>query len=170
MEIRQLTRLDAEALWKLRLQALDTDPEAYAESATEHRQMTVETLAERLGREGSDEFVYGAFDWSTLVGMAGFYREKGSKRRHRGWVWGVFVLPEHRRRGIGRALVTSLIECARALPGLTAIFLNVRTTRQAARRLYASLGFRSIGVDPQALSVADHTIAEEHMILNLKFL
>lgn len=41
------------------------------------------------------------------------------------------------------------------------------TAQPAARRLYSSLGFRSFGIDPQALHVDGHFLDEEHMYLAL---
>jgi len=94
----------------------------------------VESLAERLRSGGSESFALGAFNRSELVGTAGFYREQRSRRRHKGHVWGVFVAPEHRGKGV-----------ARALPGLQSVVLSVATTQEAARRLYLSSGFRPFG-------------------------
>jgi hypothetical protein len=48
------------------------------------------------------------------------------------------------------------------------VLLTVATTQQAARRLYAGLGFRSIGVEPGALYVNDSYIDEEHMVLDIR--
>ena len=51
------------------------------------------------------------------------------------------VLAEHRRRGIGRALLAAAIDLAREL-GLAGIRLLTRPDNEAARALYESLGFR----------------------------
>lgn len=52
----------------------------------------------------------------------------------------VVVSPAHRGQGIGRALMQSLLDAARALAPIT-LQLTSRPHRQAARALYASLGF-----------------------------
>jgi ribosomal protein S18 acetylase RimI-like enzyme len=61
------------------------------------------------------------------------------------WVMAnVAVFPEQRRRGIGRALILASIEHARK-QGAREIFLQVDQDNEAAKQLYLSLGFRSIG-------------------------
>jgi RimJ/RimL family protein N-acetyltransferase len=165
--IRRLLDTDAAAVWDLRLQALESAPEAFGESAAEHRRKTVDDFAERLRSGGAGSFIVGAFDGGTLVGTAGFYREHPMKRRHRGWIWGVFVAPEWRGKGVAHAMLARLVEDARAIDGLACILLSVSVTQEAARRLYRSLGFRSFGVQPKALCVDGQYYDEDQMILNL---
>lgn len=56
----------------------------------------------------------------------------------------VAVSPEHRREGIGRALVLALCEEA-GQRGAAFLTLEVRPTNEAAVRLYQSLGFAEVG-------------------------
>ena len=165
MEMRRLGERDVEALWKLRLHALESVPEAFGESAEEHRQTSLEAYASRLRDGGDENFVIGAFTGSDLVGMVGFYRELRLKRRHSGGIWGMFVAPNCRVKGVGTALIQEALTRARTIPGLRSVHLSVTANQASARRLYVSAGFRSYGTEPEALMVGDRYIDEEHMIL-----
>ena len=97
--------------------------------------------------------------------MTGFYRDQNLKERHKGHIWGVFVNQSYRGNGIGRALVSAILDRARALPDLSQVQLAVATTRQAARNLYISFGFCGFGIERQALKINGEYIDEEHMVL-----
>jgi ribosomal protein S18 acetylase RimI-like enzyme len=167
IEIRRLHAHDAPALWELRLKALELEPQAFGESVVEHRKTTLAQFAEHLRSSSADNFGMGAFQNSSLCGMARFSREPRLKRQHIGRMQSVFVLPELRGNGVGRALVGRAIEEARKLPGLVCIVLTVAAPQIAARKLYTNLGFRSFGMEQRALRVDGQYVAEEHLILDL---
>lgn len=57
-------------------------------------------------------------------------------RGDRGWIGGVGVVPEWRRRGIGRALMEAVLEVAPPT-----VDLEVLESNEGAKRLYDDLGF-----------------------------
>lgn len=168
MEIRLLTTGDANEWWRLRLESLQGDPEAFSASAEEHMSITLDEVKRRLGAEGSDMFVAGAFEDGLLMGMAGFYREKGLKSRHKGRVWGVYVTPAKRGTGIGRQVLQTVLNRGVNMNGVEQILLSVTATQTAAIGLYRSLGFKSFGTEPRALKIGDRVVDEEYMILRVE--
>jgi len=165
-EIRLLTADDAGEWLRLRIEALQGDPEAFSASLEEYQSLSLEEVKRRLWADGS-AFVVGAFDGGRLEGMAGFYREKGPKSHHKGRVWGVYVTPARRGTGQGKRIMQVLLEGASAIPGVEQVLLSVAASQTAAIGLYRSLGFESFGREPRALKIGDRAIDEEYMILRM---
>ena len=168
MLIRVLTAADASDFRALRIRALREHPEAFGRTPEEVQ--PVAAIAEHFRTDaGSDaDFTLGALDGETLVGMAGCHREPALKQRHVAHVWGVYVVPEQRRTGLGRRLIREVIARARTWPGLEFLWLDVTTVNQGARALYESCGFRSVAVKPRSLKVGDRYYNEELMALDLR--
>ena len=61
------------------------------------------------------------------------------------------VRPDCRRRGIGKALVEALCEALRVEKAVS-LTLEVRASNEAAKALYAALGFTSVGCRPRYYS------------------
>jgi ribosomal protein S18 acetylase RimI-like enzyme len=167
--VRVLTEVDASELYALRLRALQESPEAFGSTYAETVTRGVESYRRRLRQPLTETFMLGAYTPDdTLVGMVVFSRETGDKDRHKGYILSMYVEPESRGRGIGRALVGEAIARARQVPGLVQLQLAVVTSNAAARDLYLSLGFVVYGVEPRALRLGeDQYRDEELMILRL---
>jgi GNAT superfamily N-acetyltransferase len=132
MEVRFLTAEDASSYWKLRLEALELEPDAFTDSPEAHRALSVEDVAARLSSDPENNFIVGAFHGERLKGSAGFYRVKGGKVRHKGHIWGVYISSEARGLGAGKLMLRALLERAQALQGIEKVLLAVGTTQADA--------------------------------------
>jgi ribosomal protein S18 acetylase RimI-like enzyme len=166
MEIRALTAADVDLFREVRLRALREHPDTFGLSADEFARRPISEVASRLANESQhpDSFTLGAFIDERLVGIMGMQRDDGEKHCHNGFVWGVYVVPEARGRGVARAMMVETIERARRVEGLMKLYLAVTTFNTTARALYISLGFEVYGLEPYAMKLADRRIDEELML------
>jgi RimJ/RimL family protein N-acetyltransferase len=166
MKIRALEPDDAPAVIALRREALSTSPLAFGASLDDDRGLSLESMRSSLASVAGFA-VLGAFEGEALVGMAGILRLEKLKSRHRAMIWGMFVTPTARRRGLGSALLGAAIDYARSWPGVVQVQLSVFDTAEDARRLYRRAGFREWGKEPRALQWEGRFVAEHHLVLDL---
>ena len=168
MTIRNLTADDAAAYQALRLRALQESPTAFSSSYTQEAGRSISEIAERVtpAADGS-RCVFGVFAGEQLVGVLTLVRLQGEKLLHCAEFVGMYVAPEFRRRGFGRALVDTALAHARSLPGIRHLRLTVNATNAAARSLYQSTGFDCFGVEPEAICVDGRYYGEEFYTLRL---
>ncbi len=165
MEIRILRPDEADALFALRRQALHDAPLAFAASPEDDRASSPDAVREILNGENGSA-VFGALD-GALLGMIGLYREPKRKMTHKLHLWGMYVRPEGRGRGIARALMQAALAHARTLDGVTQVQISVTEDADAARTLYEELGFRVWGTEPDAIRHGGRGVSEQHMVLTL---
>jgi len=76
---------------------------------------------------------------------------------------GIYVTAAMRGSGVGRSIMSAVLERAARMEGIEQSVLLVATTQVAARGLYESLGFQSFGCERRALKIGERYVDEEHM-------
>jgi ribosomal protein S18 acetylase RimI-like enzyme len=165
MELRILKPSDANNYRYIRLEALQNNPEAFASSYEEEKDEPVEKYIYNF--QSKDSFTIGAFENGNLVGVITLKKESLLKLRHRANIVAMYVNPESRGIGIGKALLTEVIKKANDLDGIEQIYLTVVTTNEAAKRLYYSMGFEVFGTEKKALKWDNKYFDEDHMVIFL---
>jgi len=153
--IRQATEEDGDDLFNLYLEALREHPDAFA---ADHRQTAGDRLiwVRRLRRNLEEETgtICLAADGERIVGMSGVYRRSLARMRHVATIWGMYVRPAWRGRGLGSRLLQANVGWAQQ-NGVRVVRLAVVAGNTAAIRCYAENGFVVYGVEPEALRYGD---------------
>jgi ribosomal protein S18 acetylase RimI-like enzyme len=164
--IRLLTPDDTDAFVRIRREALESEPLAFAASLEDDRGLDADFVRQSLV-ETNNSAVFGAFS-PELVGVVGLYRDGHDKAAHKVHIWGMFVRLAFRKFGIGNALFSTAIRHARGMSRVSQIHLGVSETAEAARHLYERHGFKIWGTEPRALNYQGQFVAEHHMVLMLE--
>src|SRR5262245_4735822 len=167
MLIQPLTESDATRYQPLRLRALREHPEAFAPAFEEEQLLSLETVTKRLQQSSAERYVLGAFEGEELSGLLHFHRWEGLKIRHRASIGGMYVPPEYRGRGIGKALLLEALVRARTLRGLEDLILAVTVGNDRARALYLAVGFRVMMKEPRYLKIGEEYFDIEWMHLSV---
>jgi RimJ/RimL family protein N-acetyltransferase len=145
IQVRRLAGTEGAAYREIRLQALRGNPEAFGSTFEAESIRPLEHFSGRVAQCP----VFGAFRDAEIVGMAGFLGREGAKDAHKGYLWGMYVRADARNAGVGRRLAEAVIDYARQ--HVEVLQLDVVSENEAARRLYASLGFLEYGIERKAL-------------------
>jgi ribosomal protein S18 acetylase RimI-like enzyme len=169
VELRTLTPADAADFHALRLRSLRESPEAFGSSHDEEQHVTLQAVAQRLeaSRTPTARIVLGAWADDVLVGVVGCVQESRAKARHKAVIWGMYVAPEARGQGVGRALLERAVAEARTWPNVARLTLSVVERGEAARALYRSVGFEPYAREADAFRQNGRSDAVEFMSLEL---
>lgn len=111
------------------------------------------------------QYLLGAVDGQgKILGMIGYSGQEQSKLKHKGRLWGLFVLKDHRGRGTATKLVRSVIETAKDILEVEQIQLSVSTSNEASYGLYLRLGFVVWGTELRAMKIGDSYVDEYSMV------
>jgi RimJ/RimL family protein N-acetyltransferase len=166
MHIRRLTPADSLVFQALRLASLRDEPTAFGSSYEEEQAYPLSRFEAWLALK-PDCGPFGAFEDETLAGFVFLGREDKAKLAHKAVILGMYVAPQFRRRGLGRALLSAALSLAASIPKTRQVNLCVNADNTAAVRLYESAGFKAFGREPGALRINDVLHDELHMCLRL---
>lgn len=131
---------DWEAHRDIRLEMLQDAPDAFWFTYAEEAVFEEADWRERI--EGA--WLVQARDTSGVLGSAGLGTHWEPERATVATLFGMYVSPAARGRGVGEALVHAVLEEARRR-GKTEVLLEVASTNEAAAALYERCGFERTG-------------------------
>lgn len=133
---------DWQAYKALRLEALQREPNAFTSTYAASLTRADAWWQNRLANPCS-VMLMARVDGEP-AGIAGLHLASDEGDASGAVVNGMYVRERHRRQGVGRRLVQSLLDLLPEHPEIATVRLWVTATEEPARRLYAALGFRVV--------------------------
>jgi cyclohexyl-isocyanide hydratase len=163
MEVKEIQSIDVAAYKAFLLKGLVEDGANFRISPEDEQDAPFPT------RDAPDSFTLGAYADGRLAGIVSFQREgrDRQKLRHKGLLFRMYVDPQLRGKGVGRALIEALRQRVEKLGDVEQINLTVVSSNPVAKKLYEKFGFVSFAVEKNALKWGGHYYAEEQMVLFL---
>jgi ribosomal protein S18 acetylase RimI-like enzyme len=141
--LEQISVKNAAAFKAVRLQALKDSPLAFCSTYAKESQLTDADWLKRAAEWTSERSIaYLAMDAATPCAIAGAFL--GETDPSKAYLVSMWVDPRHRRSGLGRALVGTLIAWAEEHHA-RALHLAVTCTNRAAIAFYQQIGFAKTG-------------------------
>lgn len=168
MNVVTLEATDVQAYRELMLEAYEFAADAFTSTATESRAEPDAWWIKRIGSISSQTTSVGVWDKGTLIGTVAVEYSTKPKTHHKALVIGMFVKPAYRSKGVGRLLMTRLIEIVVKRPEVELLSLTLTEGNEPALRLYRSVGFSVWGVEPHAIRTDSGFKGKVHMSLALQ--
>ena len=167
IEVRVLNPEEWQLLRGARLRAVEDAPRQFGVTVAEAEATEDEEWQRLAGGGHGRRVVAVATEDGQPVGLGILERDTGERRQHRARVYAVWVDASVRGRGVGRRLMTCLLDWARERE-VVAVYLDVVAGNDPARSLYTRLGFVRRDLDPYSLRIDGEFIAQERLVLLLR--
>jgi GNAT superfamily N-acetyltransferase len=169
--VRFLNTDDVKILKELRLYGLQECPSAFSSSYEEESQFSDQTWIDRLTTTNHlEKFVLGAFIGENLYDVLTFIRCSRMKERYKGNFFGMYVMPNCRKLGVGSLLVSEALKTAKQSLELLCIELDMShllNEKNIALKLYQKFRFKSYRLVPYHLFVDGEYLTSKHLMLML---
>lgn len=134
-------------------------PEEFADFTTEQEKSFLNGIY-----HSQNELMIACFVDGKIAGNCLISFRTGIKDRHRASV-AIALLQEYWKLGIGTRMFREMLQIAQKRDGVRQIELDFIEGNNRARSLYEKMGFRIIGVKPDAIRMKDGTFVNEYMMI-----
>lgn len=99
-----------------------------------------------------------------VVGVCGISWSNNLKTKHRARI-GIAILKEFWNQGIGTVLMKEAIKTAEKNKDIIQIELDFVEGNERAKALYEKMGFKIVGIKPNAIRLKDGTLLDEYSMI-----
>ena len=139
ISIRQLSENDWHLLSEVRLKALQTDPLVFGSNYELESNYTEAEWRSRL--RSDDSAIFMLFDDEKPIGMTGVSVFRDDPTNRTAILWGSWLEPRFRRKGLSNLMYETRIGWARAHPTVERIIVSHRASNVASKYANQKHGF-----------------------------
>lgn len=140
---------------KLRLTALETHPTEYLHLYS-YESSTLENHHRNMLKNNK---VVGVFDDTNLIAFTFLTLGQYKKHEHKCTVWGAYVNPEYRSKGLGKKMRLFLFDYAKNLE-LKYVVSSIMASSKASLAMHKSLGYYKTYVEKSGIKQLDGTFTD----------
>jgi RimJ/RimL family protein N-acetyltransferase len=137
--VRKLNSEDWRVFSEIRLLALKSDPKVFGSTFDREAKFTEDEWRDSL--DNPDSAVFVVFDEEGPVGTTGVALDRNDPSRKTALLWGSWLRPDARRKGLSRLLYEARIGWARSRPGVERIIVSHRESNVASKFANQKFGF-----------------------------
>lgn len=150
---------------KLRLQALKNNPQAFSSPYNKEKTYSDKEWQQKLKDvgNGTDWILFAKNSNDKLIGMIGGYRDNNGMKNHSAEIWGVYVDPKMRGKGVAKLLIAGILNEFKNDQDINSVVLGVNADQISAKKLYESFGFITKRIKVHLMGDG-----KEHTLLNMQ--
>ncbi len=167
LHLRPAHTSDLDVVYTLRLRALTEDPQSFDQTVEAAQERGTDEVAESVAAcaAGRDLVLLAELN-DEPVGLLFITHSRRPRSQHRARLWGMWVAPEARERGVGTAMVRWAVDWCRPRR-IELVDLWVVTAHTSAVRMYQRAGFHIVGTTPDGMRFQGQSQAEHQMVIQL---
>jgi RimJ/RimL family protein N-acetyltransferase len=137
--IKQLTEGDWQALRSIRLKALQSDPSVFGSNYQKESAYTESDWKKMIQNKNTAIFLL--YEDDAPIGMTGISIDREDPTKKRANLWGSWLEPHARRRGLSKTMYLARISWAREHPSIEKIIVSHRASNLSSRYANQKHGF-----------------------------
>ena len=142
ISIKQIGKNDWKDFRNIRLKALKSDPEVFGSHYEKEKNYTKQDWQEWVGAK--DQAVFFIYDDEKPIGMTGIFVPQDTVEKSKAVLWGSWLEPEYRRKGMSEMMYKSRIEWAKQQPEIRRIEVTHRKSNVASKYAIQKHGFKLV--------------------------
>ncbi|MFH1958876.1 MAG: GNAT family N-acetyltransferase [Patescibacteria group bacterium] len=167
--IKRLDENDALAYKKIRLLALQTNPEAFLSTldAEYHKSQASFIYELSVAYQNPVWGYYGLFINNKIIGFCQVSKSYLAKQKHIAFLYNLYLNPDYRSKGYAKKLVNFILEKIKT-QNIERIFISYLAKNKSVRGFYDHLDFKQCGVKEKAAKNNNEYDDEVEMVLEIK--